>query len=79
MSEYAERPLQPPPGVALIDKICIAADQRERRQAQAPDRMEQMMVAMAQMMEMQTRTLQALATLALKDNEPKPKFKSRPR
>jgi hypothetical protein len=72
-----ERPLQPPPGVALIDKICIAADQRERRQAQAPDRMEQMMVALTQMMEMQTRTLQALAAVVMRDVKPKAKRKSR--
>jgi hypothetical protein len=71
-----ERPLQPPPGVDLIDRICLAADQRERRQAQAPDRMEQMMAALAQMMEMQTRTLQALATVVMR-GKAKPKSRRR--
>jgi len=73
-----DRPLAPPPGIGLRDKICISADQRERRLAQAPDRMEQMMMAMTQMMEMQTRTLQALAAQLLRDdNKAKPKPRRR--
>jgi hypothetical protein len=71
-------PIQPPPGIALIDKICIAADQRERQQAQqaqAPD-MTQMMAVMMKMMEMQSLTLRALTALVMGDDENKPKAKA---
>jgi hypothetical protein len=57
------RPLGPPPGSELIDKICIAADQRERQQAAQPDMMAQMMAVMLKQSEMQSQMLAALVAL----------------
>ena len=54
------RPLQPPPGINLIDAICVAADQRERQQAQAPDMLAQ---AMTMMMQQQSTMLALLAQI----------------
>jgi hypothetical protein len=67
----AERPLQPPPGIALIDAMCVAADQRERQQAMRPDFMEAAMM----MLQVQSQQIVALAALVLKDNKPKSKSK----
>jgi hypothetical protein len=68
------RPLQPPPGINLIDAICVAADQRERQQAAQPDMMAQMAQAMMTMQQMQTQMLQALTALVLRmEDKPKPK------
>jgi hypothetical protein len=69
----AEHPLQPQPGIDLIDRMCINADQRERQQAAAPDTMMQMMTACATMMQMQTQTLAALAALVSRMEDQKPK------
>ena len=69
--------MKPPPGVDLIDKMCIAADQRERQQAQRPDS-ERMMEIMVKMMEMQSQTLQAVAAAILRDDKGKAKPKSKP-
>jgi hypothetical protein len=55
--------MRPPPGIDLVDKICLAADQRERAQAQAPDMMMQMAQAMMAMQTTQTQMLQALVAL----------------
>jgi hypothetical protein len=63
MTWQTEHPLRPPPGIDLIDKICISADQRERRQAQAPDVMQQMMTVMTKQTQMQSQILQALVAL----------------
>jgi hypothetical protein len=72
----AERPLQPQPGIDLIDRMCINADQRERQQAAAPDTMTQMMAACTTMMQMQSQTIQALTALVLgEDDKPKAKPK----
>jgi len=57
----AERPLQPQPGIDLIDRMCVTADQRERQQAQAPDTMTQMVAACTAMLQMQTQTIALLA------------------
>ena len=54
--------MNPPPGVDWVDKICLAADARERQQAQQPD----LMQAVTMMMQMQTQTLTALAALVLR-------------
>jgi hypothetical protein len=69
----AERPLQPQPGIDLIDRMCINADQRERQQAAAPDTMTQMMTVCATMMQMQTQTLAAVAALVSRMEDQKPK------
>jgi len=71
--------VNPPPGVDLIDKMCIAADRRERQQAMRPDS-ERMMEIMVQMMQMQSQTLQAVAAAILRNDKgkPKPKPKRRP-
>ena len=72
MTWKTDRPLQPPPGVDLIDKIAVAFDQRERQQAQRPDFME----AAMQMLTMQSQQIAALAALVLRDEKgPKPKPK----
>ena len=69
--------MKPPPGVDLIDRMCIAADQRERQQAMRPDS-ERMMEIMVKMMEMQSQTLQAVAAAILR-GEKGPKAKPKPR
>ena len=67
------RPLGPPPGSELIDKICIAADQRERQQAAQPDMMAQMMAVMLKQSEMQSQMLTALVALVARmEDKPKP-------
>jgi hypothetical protein len=63
MTWQNEHPLQPPPGIALVDAICISADQRERQQAAAPDMMAQMMAVVIKQVEMQAQILTALAAL----------------
>jgi len=68
-----ERPLGPPPGINLIDAICISADRRERAQAQAPDMMAQMAQAMAMMQTTQTQILQVLAALVSRMEDQKSK------
>jgi hypothetical protein len=75
----AERGLGPQPGIDLIDRMVIAADRRERQQAQRPDS-ERMMEIMVKMMEMQSQTLEAVAAAILRDDKgkPKPKPKSKP-
>jgi hypothetical protein len=70
----SERPLGPQPKIDLIDQICIAADRRERQQAQRPDS-ERMMELMLQMMTMQSQTLQAVAAAILRNDKPKAKPK----
>jgi hypothetical protein len=72
----AERPLQPQPGIDLIDRMVENATARERAQAQRPDMMTQMMAACTTMMQMQSQTIQALAALVLlEDDKPKAKPK----
>jgi hypothetical protein len=71
----ADHPLQPPPGIDLIDKIAVAFDQRERRQAQRPDFMETAMM----MLQIQSQQIAALAALVLKDDKAKPKAKPKRR
>jgi len=73
MTWQTERPLRPPAGIDWVDKICLAADARERAQAQAPDTMMQMMTVCATMMQMQTQTLAALAALVSRMEDQKPK------
>jgi hypothetical protein len=58
-----EHPLQPPPGINLVDAICISADRRERQQAQAPDMMMQMTQAMMTMMQQQSTMIALLAQI----------------
>jgi hypothetical protein len=70
MTWQTEHPLQPPPGIALVDAICISADQRERQQAQAPDMMQQMMAVMTKQMEMQSQILAALAAVVARMDKP---------
>jgi hypothetical protein len=72
-----ERSLQPPPGIGLIDAMCIAADARERAQAQQPADLAQMMAVMTKMMEMQSQTLQAVAAAILREDKAKPKRRSK--
>jgi len=79
MTWQTERPLRPPPGIDLIDKICVAADQRERQQAQAPDMMVQMTQAMAQMTQQQTQIIAALAALVSRMQDHTPKKVSAPK
>src|SRR6516165_5277434 len=55
-----ERPLGTQPGIDLIDRMCINADQRERQQAQQPADSERMMEIMVTMMQMQSQTLHAV-------------------
>jgi hypothetical protein len=61
------RPLGPMPGVDWVDKICIAADQRERAQAQQPDFTAMLMT----MQNTQNLMMQALAALMLRMNDKK--------
>jgi hypothetical protein len=64
-----------------VDKICIAADRRDRVLAQAPDAMmAQMTQAMMMMQATQTQMLQALTAIVLRmeDKQPKRKQKSKP-
>jgi hypothetical protein len=63
------RPLGPQPGIDLIDRMCINADQRERAQGQQPNLMQAVMT----MMQMQTQTLAALAALVSRMEDQKPK------
>jgi hypothetical protein len=63
-----ERPLGTQPGIDLIDRMCINADQRERQQAQRPDFME---VAM-QMLTVQSQQIATLAALVMRKDKPKP-------
>jgi len=65
----AERRLGPQPGIDLIDRMCINADQRERQQAQQPDVMQFMMTMQRQ----QTQILAALAALVARTEDQKPK------
>jgi hypothetical protein len=67
--------MKPPPGVDLVDKIAVAFDQRERRQAQRPDFMESAMM----MLQIQSQQIAALAALVLKDGKAKAKPKRRPK
>jgi hypothetical protein len=55
--------MKPPPGIELIDRICIAADQRERQQAAAPGTMAQMMQAMTMMLQQQSTMIALLAQI----------------
>jgi hypothetical protein len=73
-------PIAPPPGIDWVDKICIAADQREREQAAAPDAMmAQMAQALAMMQTTQTQMVTALAALVQRmEDKPKRKSKSQP-
>jgi hypothetical protein len=71
MTWQADRPLRPPPGIDLIDAICISADQRERQQAAAPERMEQMMAVMTKQMEMQSQILASLAAVVARMDDKK--------
>jgi len=73
MTWQTDRPLQPPPGVDWIDKICVAADRRERAQAQRPDFMETAMMVL----QIQSQQIAALAALVLKDDKAKPQPKQR--
>jgi hypothetical protein len=75
MTWQTDRPLQPPPGVDWIDKICVAADQRERQQARRPDFMETAM----QMLIVQSQQIAALAALVMRKDKPKAKAKPKPR
>jgi hypothetical protein len=67
-----ERPLGTQPGIDLIDRMCIAADRRERQQAMRPDS-DRMMETMMQMMQLQSQTLQAVAAAILRNDKPKSK------
>jgi hypothetical protein len=58
----SERGLGPQPGIDLIDRMCIAADQRERAQAQQPDFAAMLMT----MQQTQNLMMQALAALMLR-------------
>jgi hypothetical protein len=71
-SSSVGKPIQPPPGIDWVDKICIAADQRERAQAAAPDMMAQMAQAMMMMMMMmqQQSTMIALLAQIVTNQEP---------
>jgi hypothetical protein len=71
----AERPLQPQPGIDLIDRMVTAADQRERQQAQRPDIMQAAMM----MLQIQSQQIAALAALVLKEDKAKAKAKPKPK
>jgi hypothetical protein len=71
MTWQTERPLRPPDGIHLIDKICIAADQRERQQAAAPDMMQRMMAVMLKQSEMHSQMLAALAAVVARMEDQK--------
>jgi hypothetical protein len=75
MTWQTDRPLQPPPGIDLVDKICLAADQRERQQAMRPDFMESAMM----MLQIQSQQIAALAALVMRNDNPKAKPKPKPR
>ena len=70
-----ERPLGAQPGVDLIDRMCINADQRERQQAMRPDFTEAAMM----MLQLQSQQIAALAALVMREGKPKAKAKPRPR
>jgi hypothetical protein len=68
------RPLGPMPGIDLVDRICIAADQRERAQAAQATDFTQMMAVMTKQMEMHSQMLTALVALVARmDDKAKPK------
>ena len=71
MTWQSDHPLRPPPGIDLIDAICISADLRERQQAQAPDMMQQMMAVMTKQMEMQSQILASLAAVVARMDDKK--------
>jgi hypothetical protein len=64
--------MKPPPGIDLVDKICLAADARERQQAAVPDTMAQMTQAMMMMMQQQS-TMIALLAQIVTNQDAKPK------
>ena len=67
-----QRPVElgPQPGIDLIDRMCINADQRERAQAMRPDFMETAMM----MLQIQSQQIAALAALVLRlEDQEKPK------
>jgi hypothetical protein len=64
MTSQVGRPLRPPDGIAWVDKIAIAFDQRERQQAQQPDLMQALMAMQGQqtkILALLTQILQAKA------------------
>jgi hypothetical protein len=74
MTWQTERPLRPPAGIDLVDKICVAADQRERRQAAAPDVMQQMLQSSMMTQQLMAKLIDILANklLATEPTEPAP-------
>jgi hypothetical protein len=71
----AEHGLGPQPGINLIDRMCINADQRERAQAQRPDLMQVMMM----MTQQQNQIIAALAALVARMEDQTPKKVSAPK
>jgi len=55
--------LQPPPGVALLDRLMAQTEAQERAQAAQPDLTQQMMMAVTQMMATQMQMLKALTAI----------------
>jgi hypothetical protein len=73
MTWQTERPLRPPAGIDLVDKIALAFDERERMQAAAPD----VMRAMMQMLTTQSQQIAALAALVMREDKTKPRRKTK--
>ena len=73
----AEIPISSPPGVGLIDQMCINADAQERLQQAQPTDMMRMMQACMAMMRLQTTTVQALAALIMRNDDKPDKPKRR--
>ena len=71
------RPLQPPPGTDWVDKICIAADQRERAQAQQPDAMQLMLQSSMQMQQLMAKLIDVLVDRLNAAEAPEPKVKEK--
>jgi hypothetical protein len=64
------RPLSPPPGIALIDRLVAQTEAQERAKAQQPD-FTQMMMVMTKQMEMQSQMLTALVALVARMEDKK--------
>jgi hypothetical protein len=66
MTWQTERPLRPPAGIDWVDKICLAADARERAQAQQPDMWQVATMVMQSMVQQNQILLQIVSKLAEK-------------
>jgi hypothetical protein len=77
MSQQSEHPLQPPPGIRLIDAMCDAQDRRDRAQVQPPAADKMLVMAQAVMAQQAAIMKLLLDQSAGRTKTPKPKPKQR--